>query len=467
MKKLIASLAFASLVIAPTKADINATLDKIVSSSYYQAPGEIKSPTTNTYTLGSYSFRLRNDLLNRPVLSLRPPQATFSCSGADFDAGMLSMLNLNTFGDMLSQAGTSIAWGIMIGLVYSLPGIGDAFQKLNEWARMFQQLISNSCMIGTQLGKNLGSAIWEGGRTNAEGKAVASGSISSFEEAQKVFIDLIKTTGEIKKFFGTIPYGPLYEGGWTDTETADLIASLFGVLEWRAVDSSGNDCTNTSCLKNAKIKVVYYPPLVNNLQDIVNGATMQIYHCNWSYDANIGTFKCNGGVSVSNKTLSEGLRQKVFNRIDKVVDEIINKTIIANPDDAQWIKSIPLPNFPEVINYLAILKKQGFTSQYNSAVYGVSELVASIMLKALVDNAYASLSSIGRYFTNKDMPKDLATAQQNITRVKAQIDDYIQKNIQSNYLTIRVASQTYRSIKSTVENNFVKNFGQTAYLFMR
>ena len=86
MKKLIASLAFASLVIAPTKADINATLDKIVSSSYYQAPGEIKSPTTNTYTLGSYSFRLRNDLLNRPVLSLRPPKATFSCSGADFVA---------------------------------------------------------------------------------------------------------------------------------------------------------------------------------------------------------------------------------------------------------------------------------------------------------------------------------------------------------------------------------------------
>ncbi|ACO04983.1 hypothetical protein PERMA_A0032 (plasmid) [Persephonella marina EX-H1] len=467
MKKLIASLAFASLLIAPTKADINATLDKIVGSSYYLPPGEIKSPTTNTYTLGSYSFRLRNDLLNRPVLSLRPPQATFSCSGADFDAGMLSMLNLNTFGDMLSQAGTSVAWGIMIGLVYSLPGIGDAFQKLNEWARMFQQLISNSCMIGTQIGKNLGSSIWESGRTNAQGKGVASGSVSSFEAAQKEFIDLIKTTGEIKKFFGTIPYGPLYEGGWTDTETADLVASLFGVLEWRAVDTAGNDCTDTSCLKNAKIKVVYYPPLTNNLQDIINGATMQIYHCNWGYDTNIGTFKCNGGVEVSNKDIPEGLRQKIVNRIDGIVDDIIDGTFMANPDDAQWIKSVPLPNFPEVINYLAILKKQGFTSQYNSALYGVSELISSMMLKVLIDNAYASLSSIGRYFTNKDMPKDLAGAQQNITKVKAQIDDYIQKNIQSNYITIQVASQTYRSIKSAVEKGFVDKFGQTAYLFMR
>lgn len=89
------------------------------------------------------------------------------------------------------------------------------------------------------------------------------------------------------------------------------------------------------------------------------------------------------------------------------------------------------------------------------------------MLKVLIDNAYASLSSIGRYFTNKDMPKDLAGAQQNITKVKAQIDDYIQKNIQSNYITIQVASQTYRSIKSAVEKGFVDKFGQTAYLFMR
>lgn len=102
----------------------------------------------------------------------------------------------------------------------------------------------------------------------------------------------------------------MYEGGWTDTETADLVASLFGVLEWRAVDTAGNDCTDTSCLKNAKIKVVYYPPLTNNLQDIINGATMQIYHCNWGYDTNIGTFKCNGGVEVSNKDIPEGLRQK-------------------------------------------------------------------------------------------------------------------------------------------------------------
>lgn len=467
MKKfIVSSLMLASLVV-PSKADIDSTLDKIVGSSYYMPPGEVKSPTTNTWTLGSYSFRLKNDLLNRPVLSLRPPQATFSCSGADFDAGMLSMLNLNTFGDMLQQAGSSVAWGIVIGLVYSLPGVGDAFQKLNEWARMFQQLISNSCMIGTQLGQDWGSKIFHKKANNAQGEKVASGAVSSFEEAHKYFLRYIRETGRLKQFFGAIPYGPLYEGGWTDTETADLIATLFGVIEWRAVDTSGNDCTSESCLNPSSVKVVYYPPIANSLQDIVNGSTTKLYHCNWEYDTNIRAFKCKGGISVIDKSITQGLRDKVIEQIDGIVDDIIDASFSATPEDARWIKSVPLPNFPEVINYLAILKKMGFTNQYKSTLYGVSELVSVVMLKSLVDNAYLTLSSIGRYFSNKETPKDLQEAFQNIDKVKAQIDDYIQKNIQSNYLTIQVAFQTYRSIKSAVEKGFVEKFGQTAYLFMR
>jgi len=467
MKKLIASLAFASLLIAPTKADINATLDKIVGSSYYLPPGEIKSPTTNTYTLGSYSFRLRNDLLNRPVLSLNPPKAVFSCSGADFDAGMLSMLNLNTFGDMLSQAGTSIAWGIMIGLVYSLPGIGDAFQKLNEWARMFQQLISNSCLIGTQLGQDWGSKIFHKESNDAQGEEVASGAVSGFEEAYKYFLNYIEKTGRLKNFFGAIPYGPLYEGGWTDTETADLIATLFGVIEWRAVDTSGNDCTSKSCLNPSSVKVVYYPPLVNSLQDIMNGSTTKLYHCDWNYDPQIGAFKCKGGITVIDKGITQGLREKVIERIDWIVDDIIDATFSADPDDAKWIKSVPLPNFPEVVNYLAVLKKRGFTEQYKAALYGVSELVSVMMLKALVDNAYLSLSSVGRYFANKETPKDLQEAFQNVDKVKAEIDKYIQRNIQTNYLMIQASSETYQSLRASVEQGFIKTFGQAAYLFMK
>ena len=469
-KKIIATLLITALLSQSAKANIDNLLDNIVSSSYYAPPGEVKSPTTTTYTLGSYSFRIRNDLLNRPVLSIRPPSATISCSGADFDAGMLSLLNLSTFGDMLSQAGSSVAWGIVIGLVYSLPGIGDAFQKLNEWSRMFQSLLSNSCAIGIQVGRSLGQSLFENAKEGAQGQGVASGTFSSFESAYKNFVSLIRQTGQIRNLFGTMPYGALFEAGWNDKETADLIASLFGVIEWRAVDSSGNDCTSESCLQDgSNIKVSYYPPKITNLQDIVNGGNLELYSCNWTYDANIGTFKCQGGITTTQKTLTKGLRQKIADRIDTIVDNILSGTYKTqiNTADAYWIKTVPVPNFPEILNYLAILKKQNLNSQYQTALYGISEFISSMMLKALVDNAYNSLSMLGRYFTNKDTPTELITAMQKYSDVKAQVDNYLQNTMQTNYFTITTAAETYKSLKDTIQKSFAQKFGQASLLFMR
>lgn len=492
LKKIIASWTSVCVLVAPTMsyAGINHLLDNIVNNSYYQAPGLIKSPTTNTLTLGSYSFRLNNNLLNMPVLSINPPQATLSCAGEDFNAGMISMLNLKMLGHMLSQAGASIAWGIMIGLVYSLPGVADAFQKLDEWARKIQGLFSNSCMMGVEVGRSIGSSIFERGKNQAVGKAVGSGTIGTFEDAWESLYDLFQQTNEEKHFFGDIPYGPLYETGWTDTQTADLIASLFGVIDWRAVytgsDGQPHTCTTQtvnvngneeSCLQVAKIKVFYHPPLINNLDVIMNGdastngGAIWVYHCNWQ-PTSIGAFMCVGGVHKQQETITEGLVDKVRDKIDTIVSNIANGGYVPGPHTAGWIASVPLPDFTNILNYLAILKKRGSENQninvyYEDALEGVSELVAAYMLKALVDNSYNAISSEGTYLSNKDVPESLQKEEGHIDRIRQQLEDYINKNMQENYYGIQVASETYQSLKSFVEHSFYQRFGKSTQLFMK
>lgn len=490
-KRLITSLASLYLAVVsflaplPANADnIDSLLDQIVSSSYYAPPGEIKSPTNNTYTLGSYSFRLNNNLLNMPVFNINPPQATLSCAGGDFNAGMIGMLNLNALKNMLTQAGTSLAWGIMIGLVYSLPGIGDAFQKLNEWAREWQRLGANACLIGTELGAKIGRSIFENAKDKSVEKTEASNQTSSFTSELRHFAEDLLNTGEVNKLFGDIPYGPLFDSVWpqailpnpssgstVDSHTADLIASLFGVLDWKAVDSSGNVCSDTSCLKNARVRVTYYHPLPNDLMAIMNGGNVQVYQCDWGYNSNVNAWMCQNAITPETITISEGLRQKVYNRIDTIVTDIANGGYTPSPGDAQWIESVPLPNFADILNYLAVLKIQGntdpgYTSQYQSALYGVSELVAAFMLKGLVDDIYQVLYTEGAYLEKKDSPQKVEKAMETAYKVREELDNYIQKYMQANYIAIEETAKTYDSLKSAEIHSFFKNFGSTASLFM-
>ena len=62
-------------------------------------------------------------------------------------------MNLERLGQQLSQAGASLAYGVLIGLVYTMPGVEQTFTKLNEWSQWLQSFLSESCNIGTAVGK--------------------------------------------------------------------------------------------------------------------------------------------------------------------------------------------------------------------------------------------------------------------------------------------------------------------------
>lgn len=479
LRKLIASLTSVCVLIAPTLsyADINNLLDGIVngnntfSTSYYQPPAMYKSPTNNILTLGSYSFRLNNHLMQTPILSFTPPQATLSCDGADFNTGWVSVLNFQDFSGILQDAGTALAWGIVLGLVYSLPGVADVFQKLNEWGSRIQGLAMNACTTGMKIGKTLGSEIFENNKIGAQDAAMSAGQTSTYEGTFESTLgswqsDIINYN-KLSKFFGDVPYGSLYEVGETDPDIDNLIASLFGVVEWKTIDpNTQHACADASCLSPNNVKVSYSPPLISNLDTIMTGGTLRLYQCNWGPNPYNGVPMCIGGVQKARYTLSQGLITDVAQKIDGIVSNMIQGNYQPDPNTAGWIASVPIPGFTDMLTYLAVLKNRGFTTQYQSALQGISEMVAALMLRSLVLSAQNTLTSVGHYLSEKDATADITQEEVNINKAAQWVNSYIDKNMKDNLSLIVMAEKTYKSLRAEAEYSFYEKFGKGAQLFM-
>lgn len=96
-----------------------------------------------------------------PIFSAGAPGLKASCRGISFDAGYAMFMNLERLGQQLAQAGASVAYGVLIGLVYTLPGVEQAFSKLNEWSQWIQGFLNDSCNIGQNFGRSMGGTVWK------------------------------------------------------------------------------------------------------------------------------------------------------------------------------------------------------------------------------------------------------------------------------------------------------------------
>jgi hypothetical protein len=70
-----------------------------------------------------------------PIVNVSPPKISAGCGGLSIKGMFGSIIGLDRLEQMLKNAGASFAWGIAVGLIYSLPGIGAAFKMINNWAK--------------------------------------------------------------------------------------------------------------------------------------------------------------------------------------------------------------------------------------------------------------------------------------------------------------------------------------------
>ena len=106
---------------------------------------------------GSYRFAFKGAGRAQPLFQGQPPSMKVGCNGFSLSGGFLALLGIPEIKQLLSSAGASLAWGLMMGLEYSMPGLAKVFATLRQWAREIQQLLGNMCNLGQMLGDRIGS----------------------------------------------------------------------------------------------------------------------------------------------------------------------------------------------------------------------------------------------------------------------------------------------------------------------
>lgn len=134
----------------------NYTPAKTITST--NAKGDVVK--TSFYS-GGYYFRFASESYNPPLWYISPPSIEAGCNGFNMKGMFVSILGLDQFGAMLQNAGAALAWGVAIGLIYSLPGVASAFKMINQWAQDIQKLLSMACSSGMAIGQAIGSKVGE------------------------------------------------------------------------------------------------------------------------------------------------------------------------------------------------------------------------------------------------------------------------------------------------------------------
>lgn len=454
------------IITTPVMADIDSMLDNVISGVYTQDPGMYRSPSTTTLSGGSFSFRLKNDVLGRPIINFRSSQASISCSGMDFDAGMMSVLNLDLFEQMLSQGGVSLAWGVMIGLVYSLPGVGESFQKLNEWARDIQKLMQSPCQVGKALGKKIGNEIIEGeGTSKAEEKARKTG--RDFSQTMKEILEELT----VADFYKTYPYAALKNMN-LDSDVLKLIAGFFGVLDIFLVDSNGKKinpdspgvklseaCGGPCGAKNIKMKVLKQPS-AELFKALLYGSTEKTM--GMVCDPSVIDDSCLGVTEVEIYTAG------LVNKISATLTEAINSYSVGDGllGQIQQIKTYNtmLPQLQGMLKYAANYRRYKVDENKHLKISKVmAEYLSVLILHQIFDSIYSYVYSAVGSNSSNGTNTELQTYLKQLDAGMEKFRIYA-KQISENYGYLAQSHEQYKAIYEQTLSQVGKKLGQGAFL---
>lgn len=158
MKRKIIQLSLAAILFVQTAAQ--ADMSSYMMNITLPGTHTIKDASGNETSVGFYSggvvYRFSGSTMPPPIFYVSPPKIEAGCNGLNVKGMFMSLLGLDQLGSMLQNAGATLAWGVAIGLIYSLPGVASAFRMINEWATKLQQILGQMCNSGIALGKMLG-----------------------------------------------------------------------------------------------------------------------------------------------------------------------------------------------------------------------------------------------------------------------------------------------------------------------
>jgi hypothetical protein len=160
--------------------DLKSFLDELGATYNYSPP--------SSYTAGNYhvfagpSIRLSIPNKSISLITFTPPRFKADCSGLDFSAGAIGYIAKN-FQTIVSNFATLGVYGFLIGLVSSVPTIGEVMkwlQKIEELARLLQV---KPCEVGMIIGQTFGQKMAEWVKTGEMNVSFSSTAEEAIKEA--------------------------------------------------------------------------------------------------------------------------------------------------------------------------------------------------------------------------------------------------------------------------------------------
>lgn len=378
--------------------DVNSFMNSVGAVSNFTSGGSYKTSSGTAFSGGSMSMRFRQPRWGNAV-TLQSPSLSVSCNGIDFNAGLISIMNLDTMEKLLSQSGTSLAWGIMVGLMYSLPTIGNVFATIQEWARKIQQILGNTCAIGTEIGKSIGSSIAQHYADSKKSEDVASGATTDFNSAmEKIWDD---PSGFSKKTQANITYDVITALG-EPTDLAQALQYVLGTVAWYPTGMSNSSCTISSPESAKIIFEVKAAQIAENPKDTINklvsGGNMNIWKCGIQCNNS-----CNG--LTEDTTSIDGIKKNINTALTAIVMALAQKQ--SNTDDN--LKYMQAPVFPEFVDYMMYLavkqRAQGsvISPDISDEIDTISTYYSYWILEYMVSYINAAISNnIDKILQNKN-----------------------------------------------------------------
>ncbi len=472
---LVVSIIVPLLIGSPAAATVDDMLDNVLAGVYTKQPGLIESPTQSALSGGSLSFRLNNSpFAANPLVTLNPPSMSLSCSGLDFDAGMLSLLNLDLFGDTLENAGSAMAWGVMIGLVYSLPGIGEAFGKLQDWSRQIQGLMQNPC----EQGKKIGASIAEKWRGKATEKATAEtgDDITEIHKNAKLHM-------KVHDVCTTFPFNVLNKSN-IDSALHPLITGYFGVMDVYMVDHNNariasdlvktfaDACGSDPCGEdNVRIQVLQQPSRAT-IDAIMHGtasSTTKGYTCTLIDD------ECQGGISETSLT-SDGIVVKIAKELRNIVQTYAAGGNVPGITSSVAKYNAMLPQTQGMLKYAANIYKYGsgaLMGDPTTSVEDVERIVHSLaenlgvqIVKGMFDQIDSTIHGLSSSTENTTQKEELWKYLDSIKGKRQELAQYIVDK-QSLIASANEMYDRYRTYYDMSAKELVRRVGPGAMIFGR
>lgn len=118
-------------------------------------------------TGGSYEYRYNFSGNMKPLFAAKMPSVKIGCGSIGIDGGFLAFLGLDDIELQFTDASAAFAFGFMSALEFTMPEVAAIIHKLQQWARMLQQLLGNACESGKKLGAKFFGNLFSQGENDA------------------------------------------------------------------------------------------------------------------------------------------------------------------------------------------------------------------------------------------------------------------------------------------------------------